>query len=70
MFIDLETIKAAEHLFRDYDGELQFIRNMYWLGEVHSGEFCVISRGDNPQIVGLFMLFQGEAVNTNKFGEV
>lgn len=69
MFIDLETIKAAEHLFRNYDREWAFVHNMDLLADyvLHDN---VIVKGENPQCVGLYLRLPLEISNDNKLGSL
>lgn len=69
MFIDLESLKAAEHLFRDYDREWQFIKAMDQMGECKFDNAICVIRGD-MELVGANWIFVYVAENDNSLGVI
>ena len=69
MFIDLESVKAAEHLFRNYDLEWEFIKEMDKMCGIKF-DAAILIHDSNPRMVGENWIIVYEAVNDNKFGEV
>lgn len=69
MFDDTKSIKQLAYLQRNYDLEWEFIKNMDILAEYNLHD-TVIVNGENPNIVGLYMIFGSEGVNDNKIGEI
>lgn len=68
-FIDFATLRGMKDMFRDYDLELEFERQMYCLMELKY-PFAVVVFKDDPVMVGWNWLLVFEAVNDNALGTV